>query len=352
MATTSSWNSSTENLLSTESQTYLQYTIGQGIIKWTALILVLVGTIGNTLSFIVMSRKRMTSSSTLVYFRAIAIADTGVLWTGHFTQWFRVVTGISIALLHSWTCKMYYFLLFSFGDMAIWFILAVTVDRLIAVAFPLRVKLLCNIKKAYVTVSSLALLAFAKNSHLLFTRGAQYGDDHNQSTITNNCGWPNQDFEYFEKFIRPWIGLVAYAFVPITLIFIFNVVIVVMLLKHNRMKAKKEMTTTSRQPSDAKLSSMTAMFLSVSIVLLVLLIPSISIYVSIPYWAEDPESQATLSLVLAITDTLVHTDHSINFFLYCLTGRKFREEFVSMLCRKKEEAHEGNVSSSVNTTRY
>jgi len=30
---------------------------------------------------------------------------------------------------------------------------------------------------------------------------------------------------------------------------------------------------------------------------------------------------------------LMYANHSINFFLYCLTGGKFRAEFQSLLCR-------------------
>ena len=40
---------------------------------------------------------------------------------------------------------------------------------------------------------------------------------------------------------------------------------------------------------------------------------------------------ARYSLVSSIFNFLMWTNHTINFFLYCLSGRRFRQEFLRML---------------------
>ena len=49
--------------------------------------------------------------------------------------------------------------------------------------------------------------------------------------------------------------------------------------------------------------------------------------------------------------TLMHINHAINFFLYCLSGRKFREEFMSIFpcCWKKKVMRYAGVRSTFRT---
>ncbi|KAL8562143.1 hypothetical protein ACOMHN_041978 [Nucella lapillus] len=39
-----------------------------------------------------------------------------------------------------------------------------------------------------------------------------------------------------------------------------------------------------------------------------------------------------LTAVYIVCTLLGHTNHAVNFYLYCLTGRRFREEFLKVLC--------------------
>ena len=143
-----------------------------------------------------------------------------------------------------------------------------------------------------------------------------------------------------KSLFRPWVAFSLYAFIPIAFIFVFNSIIVARLLKLKKVKAKQQNLTSSTQQNGAYFSAMTAMFLSVSFLLLLLLIPSISLIVSIPYWSRDAKSQALLKMMFAITDTLVALNHSINFLLYCMTGRRFRREFMLMVGCKRNNAVE------------
>jgi hypothetical protein len=44
---------------------------------------------------------------------------------------------------------------------------------------------------------------------------------------------------------------------------------------------------------------------------------------------------AKFSLARTITELLMYVNHSMNFFLYCATGQKFRHQLVWMICYAK-----------------
>ncbi|KAL8558684.1 hypothetical protein ACOMHN_037777 [Nucella lapillus] len=91
--------------------------------------------------------------------------------------------------------------------------------------------------------------------------------------------------------------------------------------------------------------SVTVTVIVVSITFLVLTLPS-TIYYILFYFETDSAGyrEAVLSLISAIGETLYHANSAINFYLYCLTGRRFRGEFIKIMCcvrnRRQRGAHQ------------
>ena len=150
-------------------------------------------------------------------------------------------------------------------------------------------------------------------------------------------------------YIRPWIAFTLYAALPIITVFLLNVLIIYRLVKVKRaakkqvgpMPASSTPGKTTVQEKRKKASSMNAMFLSVSIVFLILLTPAILHYATSAYWVKTPGQQATSTLITAIFETLSYANHSVNFFVYCLTGKRFRREFLALLRFKKRHQVQG-----------
>ncbi|KAL8600204.1 hypothetical protein ACOMHN_062494 [Nucella lapillus] len=81
------------------------------------------------------------------------------------------------------------------------------------------------------------------------------------------------------------------------------------------------------------------MVLALSCTFLVLTLP---VYVFYGVWYQDvdmfvrqtPEMLANMKLISTVTHLLWYTNSAINFLLYCLTGTKYRNEFLNwILCR-------------------
>ena len=92
------------------------------------------------------------------------------------------------------------------------------------------------------------------------------------------------------------------------------------------------MSGTSLKLSNAeqrRVDAMTNMLLSVSVVFVLLTLPT-SIYLLFPvtwlYEFDSPHQEAQVNLGWAVCNMLVCVNHSINFLLYCISSTLFRRQ--------------------------
>ena len=72
---------------------HLKYTIGIHIIQYVLPVVIVLGTVGNLLSFMVLMKRRMRHTSVYLYLAMLTCADTNVLYLSGFKTWIRLVTG-------------------------------------------------------------------------------------------------------------------------------------------------------------------------------------------------------------------------------------------------------------------
>lgn len=71
----------------------------------------------------------------------------------------------------------------------------------------------------------------------------------------------------------------------------------------------------------------------VSMSFLVTTLPNNTVLIVTALWNDygtSAENIALFILIKTITELLMYTNHAINFFLYCASGRKFRTQLVDM----------------------
>ena len=191
-----------------------------------------VGMCGNILILAVMSQRRMRGTSTCVYLQSMAVADLCVLVSGMVTEWVEALFDVVFKELDERLCKFEKFMFYTSSDTSIWILVAFTVDRFIAVCFPLRHRRSCfsaTSAKYYAVAASLA--AVAKNFHVFWTRGAEFrlpngGGVEAAYELVSNCGRPTDEYRQFEFYVRPWIAFALVFAVPFCVIVFCNIVIV------------------------------------------------------------------------------------------------------------------------------
>ncbi|XP_064635845.1 FMRFamide receptor-like [Lineus longissimus] len=298
-----------------------------------------------------MQRKSMRGSPTSVYLTAMAVADAGTVYAVFLPK----VAFPDAETTYDWVCKMNVFFLFGFGDVAVWILAATTVDRFIAVVLPLKAKHLCTVVRSCIVVFLIIVVAIVKNVHLWYTRGISYTPADVNANVTSSAGsnatvsascWYLPDHSHFETYIRPWIGITFYALIPMGVIFCCNITIIWKLRKMSKIRQ-----TNSKTPGDSggkiKPNSMTAMLLAISLMFMFMVTPAIGIYVAANFWAKDEHSTAKLIMAFAITDILVGINHSTNFILYVIAGRRFRRELLLMCACRKDLVYPQSMDQSV-----
>ena len=157
--------------------------------------------------------------------------------------------------------------------------------------------------------------------------------------------------------VYSWFTIVINAFIPFTLLIHMNYVIVKTVRKSYRMFSSnvgsaiigaRQKTIKSAQ------NQLTNMLLLVTTLFLILLLPTYIRFINAAFLVSDTPSKYATSLVfIEISYKLYVTNSGINFFLYCISGRKFRSDLKEILCyirrsssSSKESHHDANIFST------
>lgn len=298
--------------------------LGQTLWIYVGPFIFVTGIVGNILVLVVMSGRRMQGTTTSVYLRVMAIADICVLIAGMIPEWLEAMDIVIFKYIHPATCKFEKFSFYTCADTAIWILVIFTIDRFIAVCFPLSKKEYCLPSKAKYYSLGAFVLGIVKNFHVFWTRGAEFKLDGNSTVLKSNCGRPTPEFLYFERFVRPWIAFSLVSILPFCVILVCNVFIIRALIQVKRLRTEQCITSQS----DKTLVQMSTMCLSASFCFLICVAPSIVLLIGKPAWYDLP----WYGVAKAVNNQLTYINHSINFFLYCMTGKRFRMQLIRV-CR-------------------
>ncbi|XP_005108464.1 uncharacterized protein LOC101850752 [Aplysia californica] len=316
--------------------------------------LIVVGCVCNPLSILVFSRPAFRDTTTSVYLRLLSVMDLAAILCGltrHFQR-----SALDFDVRHGVvSCKINLWLVLIFVYSSCWTLVAVTAERVISIMWPHRVKAWCS-KVTAVLIGALIILASAAvNSPVfpLYGHLEVFNPDTND-TMTRTCV-VTQDREYTLK-LWFWADAINFAFVPCTLLIIFNFFIIRGVIKSRQrvqkvsVKRKKVSTintsTTSAETTSSKddestvgpqsktgankamskrETSITITLLAINITFIVCNFPVCAYQVGPHYQSKQgigPHGDGIATLLLI----LMFTNNALNFLLYCITGSRFRRE--------------------------
>ncbi|XP_013413916.1 neuromedin-U receptor 1-like [Lingula anatina] len=191
------------------------------------IVFLIFGTLGNTLSFAVLTRKTMRKNSTTLYLAVLAVTDLAVLWLGLTRHAAIAFQNKDVRLLHSSLCKLQRFFLYFSLDYSAWILVAVTAERCFSVYFPLKSLTTCTRKRAAIALACIATAMALKNAHVFLSRGLQFATDGDGKTIlVSVCGYPSPGYKFFWSYVLPWIVFLVYALGPFLVILVHNLLII------------------------------------------------------------------------------------------------------------------------------
>ncbi|ESO84010.1 hypothetical protein LOTGIDRAFT_108311, partial [Lottia gigantea] len=129
-------------------------------------IIVVLGSIGNILAYLIFTKTRLKQVSSARFLAAIAVTDTGFLWTFFLTvlqMYYR-----QNLLTYVGVCQLVMFLNCGFTFLSIWYMVALVVDRFIALYFPILKPSMCTVFRAKLVIVGMGALAVVCYSYITY----------------------------------------------------------------------------------------------------------------------------------------------------------------------------------------
>ena len=305
-------------------------------------ILLVVGIVGNILSFVVLVRRSMRHVSTYNYLAALSVADTLVLLIGLLRLWIGQMSGFDLKDSSNVACKLINVVNYTVSDYSVWLLVAVTVERYIVTAHALQANHMCTTSRARRVMLALLAAIFLINAHMFYTVEAR----QNKTII---CG-SRKNFEVLINGVLPWLDAALYSIVPSIVMIALNVAIIRQVLRsirHRRQMAavSRSSTTLALRGNGATSSALggvdsgwriTVMLLIISFVFVATTLPMmITMIVFAMAPASKLEHMGVYRFARAVGELMMYFNHSVNFYLYLLTGNKFRQQLAALFRRRR-----------------
>ena len=274
-----------------------------------------------------MRRPNFRGSVAGFFFLCLAVFDFLCSSIALIRYMLRGMISFDIRKINTFMCVGHLFLTYWSSYCAVWMLVLISLERWTGIHFPHKVKLIFTRCRALLCVIILSVVAGTLCSQLLFT--------FEFNTYRRLC--TNRRYaRYFILKIWPWIDFAIYNLIPFAIVLVCNVSIIITLIRAAHYR-KKSMHTNNQGP---RMTSMTAILIAVSISFFCLASPYNSVFVYHTWIINTGKAihnhrLAQISLAYSVTLNLLMCNHVINFYLYCLTGRKFREELKTMFCKKQ-----------------
>ncbi|XP_015124092.1 uncharacterized protein LOC107046097 [Diachasma alloeum] len=323
----------------------------RALLTYVTPFIIVLGVTLNVLSFGMLTTLVLCDTGLSLYLRALAISDNGALIFNYAVSIARSRwTEVNALFMNSrFLCGMYSVTMEFFQITSTWLVVSLTWARVGAVIFPLRSRNKHHHRSVIITIITVICISFTVSLTKLFSGG--YESD--------------SVFEFIpcQQVATPW-GSSMYVYIafstwlPSLFIFLGNVLLIIHMRKSDLIRI--QLTRTTR--NQVNLASRTSKTLfAVSIVYLILLFPfgfveTLELYwdvILIKYPSKNPveneqyiswlQEKLLLKWCRGFFFNIYHWNFVINFFLYYLTGKKFRDRVLNALRKTKKIIYDRNI---------
>ena len=339
------------------------------------------GFFGNTMIIVICNRSDVMSSLS-VYFVALAGSDLLLVGVNALNLWIYYTFDIDVSSLHTFACKLVGWLVFVGGQLSAWILVAMTAQRAVCVLWPHRANILCSAQNSKAIALSITLFIAVFNCHVLYGLDVVTFIHYSQTTnnvvdtfngkthstnstvltlndgkhTTNSCfndgkhntsntavifGDTNtaavcvvvRDYMEFYFSVWSWVVLLVFSVLPWLCLVVSNCVLLWTLnvsirqAQHSLGSAHTDGFSGRKKQA----SSMTVTLLAVSMAFIILNFPLscvqvLGFYHHLMGTLDVFHQSQVVAYCHEIALALWQTNSVVNFYLYGLTGSKFRNE--------------------------
>ncbi|XP_076443975.1 galanin-like G-protein coupled receptor npr-9 [Babylonia areolata] len=312
-------------------------------------VIVLVGLVGNCLSFVVMKAKALRHKSYSHYLCALAVFDSMVLVTREARYLDALLTyfhhpGV-FRTFSTPACKLFLFTETLSCLVSSWLVVAMALERLLVVYRPFRKNVLCTQKGALVVITSIFVICCYTQVFRLVMVVSDNG----------RClSHPHYQDVYMT--LHTYVYQIVLAFLlPVLIVFICNVSVLKKIYQVERTLREDENSASTRlNEASSQRSKTTRLLLTIGFVFVLTLLPANTLTI-VMLFAYRLHGVAAQPLILAaipwnnVLSAITDVNYAANFYLYVLSGRKFRHELRRLL--RTDRFRFTNMSVSTRATR-
>lgn len=160
-------------------------------------VITIAGTIGNILSVLVFFGTKLKKLSSSYYLAFLAIFDTGFLWC-NFIQWMNFLN-INLYERNGF-CQLFTWLSNACSVLSVWLVVAFTIERFVAVLYPLKRPTLCTVRRARCIIFYLVVFNAITSSPLILVASSEYSSNlknHLECMVHRSYGVSIQIYYFF-----------------------------------------------------------------------------------------------------------------------------------------------------------
>ena len=303
--------------------------------KISSPIVMTLGTIGNTLAIVVLSKKKMRRMPSSLFLIVLAVSDLLMLYLGLLRHCIRVFNEVDIREFTLTGCKVHVFLVYFIKHFSAWLLVAVALERFISVWFPFRAKTICTHRNAAFGVCAIAVALVGINLYFFWTQGERIVRIANSNRTRKYPCNHREIFDFFSEQIWPGLEASIFTYIPFTIMLSCNTLIIFRLAQI-RLQRKRLGATSHGSQDSIQMTTMTGMLLAATFTFLILNTP-VSLYLigQSTFWKEERKQNHNFQIFWAITQQLMYLNNAINFLLYFISSPRFRHELKKLFdaCR-------------------
>ena len=310
------------------------------VMMWRVIspLFLLIGLCGNSLSFMVFSRKRMCNTTASVYLRFLCVFDSLVLLTSVLRHMVLNYTYMDVRKFSDFSCRLQIWVSSSSRQVAIWLLCVIAIDRMLLIKHPIWAKTNCTKRRSVIISSVMTSVLFILDSPMfMFYHRAEvfmFSDATNTSVLIGySCTHSSEDFKNFIIKIKSVLILLLFSIGPIICLAYCNIILLKELTKRHHRKQTRRINISSKVKEQLELRSVTKMLVTVCIFFIIITVPGCIYLVTEPYVLDRkvPEDAAISIMFNAIFNAFLYSNNTFNFIMYCVSGKLFRKELSDMM---------------------
>ena len=302
-------------------------------------VVIIVGIIGNSLTFVVFWKGNFKSSTSFL-FLSLSLADSALLLTSipldvvwvfaKYTGWLPGFLKVRPYL------NAYIYPLFLVARMAtIWVRVIIASNRYIVVCVPLRACKWCTLSKVKIQLAVVLVVTFMCNiPQFLKCRVISYTLNNGTSYATRiDCSTEREWIAFYKPYVVV-MHLMLMSSVPLFILTLLTVRLV------KAMKAHRQMLLEMNRVSNNQDSSVTSAFVIVVVVFIICHTPLFVAGLLVRLLMGNYESLLMLEVfffVWKIGSMLVILNSAVNFAIYILACKSFRDVLIETVCRRRTD---------------